>query len=98
MSIILARKVGFCFGVKRAVEMAEKVLKKKGSAYSLGSIIHNAQVVEDLTRKGLKVIKRIDDVAGGLHRDIVARHQPAGGARDFKTFFKINGYDMPVRK
>ncbi|OGW78344.1 MAG: 4-hydroxy-3-methylbut-2-enyl diphosphate reductase [Omnitrophica bacterium RIFCSPHIGHO2_02_FULL_46_20] len=65
MSIRLTKKVGFCFGVKRAVEMAEEVLKKEGEAHSLGSIIHNTQVVKDLSRKGLKVIDSIDDAASG---------------------------------
>lgn len=66
MSIKLAKKVGFCFGVKRAVEMAEGVLKKEDNGvYSLGSIIHNAQVVDDLSRRGLKVIKSINDVTSG---------------------------------
>ncbi len=65
MSIRLAKKVGFCFGVKRAVEMAEEVLKKESKAYSLGSIIHNKEVVEGLSRKGLKVISGINDITSG---------------------------------
>ena len=65
MPIKLAKKVGFCFGVRRAVEMAEDVLKKGESVYSLGSIIHNAQVVKGLSARGLKVIKRIDDAKFG---------------------------------
>lgn len=66
MRIKLAKKVGFCFGVKRAVEMAEDVLRKEGSAYSLGSIIHNKQVVDDLSLRGLKVIKSIDEAKRGV--------------------------------
>ena len=65
MPIKLAKKVGFCFGVKRAVEMAEEVLKKEGKAYSLGSIIHNKQVVDALSKEGLKVIKSIDGIKSG---------------------------------
>lgn len=66
MRLKLARKVGFCFGVRRAVEMAEKVLKKEGKAYSLGSIIHNKQVVESLSKRGLEVIESIDDADSGV--------------------------------
>jgi len=66
MRLKLAKKVGFCFGVKRAVEMAEKVLKKEGKAYSLGSIIHNKQVVEGLSERGLEVIKSIDEADSGV--------------------------------
>jgi len=67
MRIRLSKKIGFCFGVKRAVGMAEKALdKNKSSIYSLGSIIHNSQVVERLSRKGLKVIKDAGRMKGGV--------------------------------
>ena len=65
MRIRLAKKTGFCFGVKRAVEMAQNILSKENSAYSLGSIIHNAEVVEDLSRKGLKVIDSASRIKKG---------------------------------
>jgi len=65
MSIRLAKKIGFCFGVRRAVRMAEEALDKKKPIYSLGSIIHNEQVVGVLSRKGLKVIKDIDSIDSG---------------------------------
>lgn len=63
--MIFTKRIGFCFGVKRAIEMAEAALKKNKPIYSLGSVIHNSQVVGDLARKGLKVIKDIDEVRGG---------------------------------
>ncbi|MCL2069337.1 MAG: hypothetical protein FWH00_05485, partial [Oscillospiraceae bacterium] len=44
MGIMLAEHAGFCFGVKRAVDMAEK-LAAQGGGYTLGPIIHNPQVV-----------------------------------------------------
>ena len=66
VKVKLAKKTGFCFGVKRAVRMAEEALAKKRPIYSLGSIIHNRQVVERLSRKGLKVIKSIDQVKKGV--------------------------------
>lgn len=65
MSIKLAKKIGFCFGVKRAVAMAEEALKRKGSIYSLGSIIHNKEVVRALSKKGLNVVKDIEKIKGG---------------------------------
>ena len=66
MRIKLAKKVGFCFGVRRAIDMAEEVLKKENRAYSLGSIIHNKGVVEGLSRRGLRVIKSIDEAKSGV--------------------------------
>jgi len=65
MPIKLAKKTGFCFGVKRAVTMAEEALKTKGRIYSLGSIIHNKEVVRALSKKGLKVIRDIEKVRRG---------------------------------
>ena len=62
----LAKKTGFCFGVRRAVAMAEGALKRsKGNISSFGSIIHNAQVVKELSKKGLKVVKDIKRVKPG---------------------------------
>ena len=65
MPVRLAKKVGFCFGVKRAFTMAEDVIKREKKAYSLGSLIHNKQVVEGLSDRGLKVIDDIGKVSGG---------------------------------
>jgi len=48
----------FCFGVKRAIGIAEDTLKRgKRPVYSLGAIIHNKEVVKRLEKKGLKVLK-----------------------------------------
>jgi (E)-4-hydroxy-3-methyl-but-2-enyl pyrophosphate reductase len=65
MPVKLAKKVGFCFGVKRAVTMAEEVIKNEKHAYSLGSLIHNRQVVRALSGRGLKVINDINKVKSG---------------------------------
>ena len=45
MEIILAENHGFCYGVKRAVEMANEAADSDGKSYTLGPIIHNPQVV-----------------------------------------------------
>ncbi|MDO8526047.1 MAG: 4-hydroxy-3-methylbut-2-enyl diphosphate reductase [Candidatus Omnitrophota bacterium] len=66
MPVRLAKKTGFCFGVKRAVRMAEDALMKKRPIYSLGSIIHNRQVVDDLSKRGLKVIKDLTKIKKGV--------------------------------
>lgn len=53
----------FCFGVKRAIKIAEKTIRKgEKPVYSLGAIIHNKEVVGSLTKKGLKVLE--DDLKG----------------------------------
>ena len=52
MPVIQARSAGFCYGVRRAVELAEKTAQESGSCVMLGSIIHNANVVARLERLG----------------------------------------------
>ncbi len=53
MNIIISENIGFCFGVKRAVDIALNVAKEDGSAHTYGGLIHNPQVVADLNSKGV---------------------------------------------
>ena len=60
MKIIAAKTAGFCFGVKRAVDMAFKTAKKKQKGiFTLGPIIHNPQVIEKLKQEGILPIEDI---------------------------------------
>lgn len=63
MEILLASEMGFCFGVRRAVEMMEDATDKTGEIDSLGSVVHNPQVVAQLKEKGLDVIASLEQVA-----------------------------------
>ncbi|MGN0709493.1 MAG: 4-hydroxy-3-methylbut-2-enyl diphosphate reductase, partial [Anaerovoracaceae bacterium] len=68
MKIYLAEHSGFCFGVKRAIKIAEEQISSAGpddSVYSLGHLIHNRQVTDDLESKGLMAAECIDDVPDG---------------------------------
>ena len=66
MEIIVARTAGFCFGVKRALEMVQAALDDQVTPiYSLGPLIHNPQVVQDLEAKGLKVVDSVDAAPEG---------------------------------
>lgn len=65
MEIILAKRAGFCFGVKRATQMAFEAAEKGDNTYSLGPIIHSPQVVSRLENMGVKVLKDLDDIAAG---------------------------------
>lgn len=56
MQIQRASEMGFCFGVRRAVEMMEESVRVRGPMVSLGSVVHNPQVVEKLRSEGLQVI------------------------------------------
>ena len=47
MKVILAKSAGFCYGVRRAVEMAQQTAEETSGCWMLGDLIHNAHVVED---------------------------------------------------
>lgn len=68
----VAKSAGFCFGVSRSVELAQKMLED-GAAYSLGQIIHNDDVVSYLARRGLSVINSPEELPEGA-RVIVRSH------------------------
>ena len=72
--IILTRNSGFCFGVKRALDIAGKALKKKRRIYSLGPIIHNPQVVRDFAEKGLKIIKDMKKITSRKAALLIPSH------------------------
>lgn len=60
MKVHVVKEAGFCFGVKRAIRLASNAAKSKaGKAYTLGPLIHNPQVVEDLEKKGVRAVKDI---------------------------------------
>lgn len=65
MQIFLAESAGFCAGVKKAVDIAEKAASAGEKWYTLGSLVHNQQVIEDLNKKGIKTVNSLDDINGG---------------------------------
>ena len=62
MKIILAKSAGYCFGVRDAVNAAYDVSKEHGEVYMLGDIVHNENVVEDLEKKGVKVVENLEEI------------------------------------
>ena len=65
MKVILAKRAGFCFGVKRATQMAFEAAGKDKKTYTLGPIIHSPQVVNKLEGMGVKVLKNLDSMDSG---------------------------------
>ena len=61
----VAKTAGFCFGVSRSVDMAEKLLAEEGHCLSLGQLIHNEDVVKALSDKGMRVIASPEEVKPG---------------------------------
>ena len=65
MSVIQAESAGFCYGVERAVKLAEQTAREKGGCVMLGSIIHNAHVGRELEALGCRTVSGADKVRPG---------------------------------
>lgn len=65
MKVILAKSAGFCYGVKRAVELAHATAEANSACYMLGDLIHNTHVVEDLARCGIVKTQSSEGLASG---------------------------------
>ena len=76
MQIILAKTAWFCFGVNRAVKLTYELLEQGRPVATLGPLIHNPQVVEDLDSKGAITCDSVDDVPDGC--EVVIRSHGVG--------------------
>jgi len=68
MKIEKTGEIGFCFGVKRAIDILEKVARERGVVETLGAVVHNQQVLQRLAEIGVRVAQGVDDIRG----DVVA--------------------------
>ncbi len=65
MKVLVAEKCGFCLGVNNAIELAKKTLAEQDNVYSLGPIIHNQEVVQELAQSGLRTVESVDAMDSG---------------------------------
>ena len=74
MNLVVAKSAGFCFGVKRAVNMVyDEIGRSDVPVYTYGPIIHNEEVVRDLEEKGIRVIRSLDELEHLSHGKIIVR-------------------------
>jgi 4-hydroxy-3-methylbut-2-enyl diphosphate reductase len=59
-----ASAIGFCFGVKRAIDTLGKVAHERGRVETLGAVVHNQQVLRRLADIGVRVANNVDDIQG----------------------------------
>ena len=77
--VVLAKSAGFCFGVKRAVNMVYEEIDKLVSQgedapiYTYGPIIHNDEVVKDFASKGVTLVKELEELANLPKGKIIVR-------------------------
>ena len=63
--VILAKSAGFCFGVRRAVELAQQVAQSGQPYVMLGPVIHNDHVIADLEAQGVRCVASLEEVPPG---------------------------------
>ncbi|MFH0834250.1 MAG: 4-hydroxy-3-methylbut-2-enyl diphosphate reductase, partial [Patescibacteria group bacterium] len=66
MKIIRAASAGFCFGVKRAVELARSASRDSAKVQTLGELIHNPEILEELSARGVHAIAAISRIRDGV--------------------------------
>ncbi len=76
MQITVSKSAGFCFGVDRAVQMVYQALEQKVSVATLGPIIHNKDVVDDMVRRGARIIEDVSELRPEEH--VVIRSHGVG--------------------
>ncbi len=65
MAIKLAKSAGFCFGVERALNTVYSLLEENEKVCTLGPIMHNPQVIDELSKKGVRVISEVCEFDNG---------------------------------
>jgi len=61
-----AKETGFCFGVRRALKILEEATEKYGEMETLGPVVHNQRVVDDLSQLGVKTVTSLDQISGRI--------------------------------
>ncbi len=72
MNVIVASNAGFCFGVKRAVDMVYEEVNN-ANVYTYGPVIHNEEVIKDLEARGVKVLDSEDDILSAPRGIVIIR-------------------------
>jgi 4-hydroxy-3-methylbut-2-enyl diphosphate reductase len=66
MIVEKAPEVGFCFGVKRAIEIVERIARERGGVETLGALLHNQQVLHRLEELNVRVVNNPDSIRGDI--------------------------------
>lgn len=66
VKITIAKSAGFCFGVKRAIDLAQDIASKNKEVYTFGPLIHNPQEVQRLEKENIKVVEDYSKIKAGV--------------------------------
>ena len=78
MEIMVAKHAGFCFGVKKAIEIAEETASKNkdSKTYVYGQLVHNERVIDDLQSKGIIFAESIEEIPNDAVTVLRAHGEP----------------------
>jgi 4-hydroxy-3-methylbut-2-enyl diphosphate reductase len=91
MEIIIDKKSGFCFGVERAIRIAEEEAKVSGKLYCLGDIVHNSEEINRLRSRGIEFITRNEFIKLSDCKVLIRAH---GEPPDTYEFAKKNKIEL----
>ncbi len=93
MQVILADKAGFCFGVNRAVDTVYREIGSEAApVYTFGPIIHNEEVIADLERRGVRVIRTTEELKSLTEGTVILRSH--GVSRDVQEAITGSGLNL----
>lgn len=90
--VIKAKSAGFCFGVQRAVDKVYEELEKDNKVYTLGPIIHNQEVIKDISKKGATLISSLDEIKDNKNVSVLIRSHGVG--KDVYEKAKANNINL----
>lgn len=96
MEIIIGEYSGFCNGVRYTVEEANRTINND-EVYSIGEIVHNERVIEDLKKKGMKTVKSINDIPNNS-KAIIRAHGEIKETYDIANEKNISIIDLTCGK
>jgi len=92
MEIVLAEKMGFCFGVKRTVEIAFKMIEnKEKNVITFGPIIHNEDLTNHLKQNGIDYVNSLDEIPDNVNKVIIRTH---GARKEIINTLKKKGINV----
>lgn len=92
MQITVAKHAGFCFGVKKAIEIAEETSANNDkTTYVYGQLVHNERVIENLEKKGIEFVEDIDEIPENAVTVLRAHGEPGTTYQKLKNKGIVKG-------
>ncbi len=99
MKIVLAEGAGFCFGVRRAIDITYRALRSgEKEVYTFGELIHNRQFIEKMKADGIKVASSVEEIPEGAVVVIRSHGIPPQQEQELRKKFRVLDATCPYVK